>query len=157
MKIHAFLLVLLVLLTACGPTVVEKESKPVVRDTRQPIKETQELETEPVPAPTPVAEPQPAPEPIASPTKPVEPAFKESAEQKHLSQTQSCIEACQQDCTAAAINSCKQRFRSECKARCGDIIDPSACTQACTYISQPQQCKTQFEQFCNAQCVGLCR
>jgi hypothetical protein len=64
---------------------------------------------------------------------------------------------CKQNCEASAQNACTQEGRPQCKAGCGDIIEPSACVQACTYVPrQPQDCKRMFGDFCSAQCIGYC-
>jgi hypothetical protein len=68
------------------------------------------------------------------------------------------MELCEGNCAETAQNACTQDERSTCKAYCGDnpTIDPSACTQTCAYLGQPNVCKQQMEQFCSANCVGYC-
>jgi hypothetical protein len=76
---------------------------------------------------------------------------------KSSSQPESCTELCAQNCESSAQNACTQESRPQCKAGCGDIIEPSACVQACTYAPrQPQDCKRLFTEFCTARCVGYC-
>lgn len=69
----------------------------------------------------------------------------------------SCEEDCRLSCKKSALEACSSRTRSDCKASCGDIIVPSACTQACAYLNQRSACQSQFERFCSAQCAGLCK
>jgi hypothetical protein len=76
---------------------------------------------------------------------------------KSTSPPESCTELCAQNCESSAQNACTQESRPQCKAGCGDIIEPSACVQACTYAPrQPQDCKRLFTEFCTARCVGYC-
>ncbi len=132
-------ILLLVLLISCAPVSQEVSSKPVV---------AQQPET---PKPLPVLEPVKAPVEVP----PVQPAAQPAPQ---LSPKEECIEMCQENCKATAQNSCTQKERSGCKDICGNnpTVDPSACTQACTYLSQPNQCKLQMEQFCSANCVRQC-
>jgi len=136
---------LLVLLVACAPIVQETV-------TTQPV--SQELQAPPVPEP--VLEPTiTTPEPviiIEDENLPPPPPM------KSLSPKDQCIETCGQNCQSTAQQSCTQKERSQCKSMCGDnlAIDPSACTQACTYLSQANVCKQRMEQFCNANCEGMC-
>ena len=67
-----------------------------------------------------------------------------------------CTDDCNMRCEESAQNACTQKERFKCRALCGDIIAPSACTQACALLSQPSTCRQQFEQFCKAQCVNKC-
>lgn len=129
-------ILLLVLLISCAPAAQEIGAKPVIQTQPEP----------PKPVPQPVLEPEvKAPQEVAPP-QPV------SIPEK------TCNELCQENCGATAQNACTQKERSGCKAVCGDnpVIDPSACTQACTYITQPNSCKYQMEQFCSSQCVKQC-
>lgn len=68
-----------------------------------------------------------------------------------------CEQSCAKTCKENAQVACVQLQRSQCKAKCGSIIDTSACAQVCTYISQPESCMHQFEKFCSAKCVSSCR
>ena len=67
-----------------------------------------------------------------------------------------CMDDCENRCAERAQQACTQKERAACRAECGDIIENSACVQACTYLTRPEICKQQFEQFCNAQCVKEC-
>jgi len=136
---------LLVLLVACAPIVQETvTTQPASQEVRQPS------------APEPVLEPTiTTPEPAAiieDEPLPPEPPM------KSLSPKEQCLESCGENCQATAQQSCTQKERSQCKANCGDnpAIDPSACTQACTYLSQQNVCKQRMEQFCLANCEGMC-
>ena len=113
----------------------------------------QEVVTKPVVSQQPeVPKPQPVLEPEAKAPQEVPPPALQPAPEK------TCKDVCEENCKATAQNSCTQKERSGCKAICGDnpTIDPSACTQACTYITQPNHCKLQMEQFCSANCVRQC-
>lgn len=68
----------------------------------------------------------------------------------------SCIDDCNYQCETSAQKACTQKERAGCRANCGETIENSACVQACTFLSRPDICKQQFEQFCKAQCVGEC-
>jgi len=135
-------ILLLVLLISCAPVSQEVSSKPVIA--QQPEAPKAQPVLEPVKAPV-VPPVQPAPQPAAQPAP-------------KLSPKEECNEMCQENCKATAQNSCTQKERSSCKDICGNnpTVDPSACTQACTYLSQPNQCKLQMEQFCSANCVRQC-
>lgn len=131
-------MLLLILLISCAPVSQEVSSKPVVQN--QPE----------VPKPQPVLQPE-----VKAPVE-VPPVQTVSAPEP--APEKSCNDICQENCKATAQNSCTQKERSGCKAICGDnpTIDPSACTQACSYLSQPNQCKLMMEQFCSTQCVKQC-
>ncbi|VVB81980.1 Uncharacterised protein [uncultured archaeon] len=136
-----WMILLLVLLISCAPATQEIIAKPAIQI--QP-------ET-PKTAPQPVLQPE-VKAPAVQPPAPV------TAPSPQLTPLQECVGMCQENCKATAQNACTQKERSTCKAVCGDspTIDPSACTQACTYITQPNQCKVMMEQFCSANCVKQC-
>ena len=135
-------ILLLVLLISCAPVSQEVSSKPVVQNQLAP-------------KPLPVLEPE-IKVPVVPPVQPA--AQPASQPAPKLSPKEECNEMCQENCKATAQNSCTQRERSPCKTICGNnpTVDPSACTQACSYLSQPNQCKLQMEQFCSANCVRQC-
>ncbi len=125
----------LVILISCAPVSQEIGAKPVVTQPEPPK-----------PVPLPVLEPEvKAPQEVAPP-------------QPVIIRERTCNELCEENCKSTAQNACTQKERSRCKDVCGDnlVIDPSACTQACTYITQPNQCKLQMERFCSANCVKQC-
>ncbi len=137
----------LILLISCAPATQEVVTKPVM-DTQ-----IEAPQTEPI---VPVLEPQiKAPQEIAVVQSTPSPSPKIETT---LSPEEECIQDCEENCKATAQNSCTQSGRADCKDICNDnpVIDPSACTQACTYLNQPNVCKQQMEQFCSAQCVGYC-
>ncbi|MBI4146540.1 hypothetical protein HY489_04335 [Candidatus Woesearchaeota archaeon] len=70
-----------------------------------------------------------------------------------------CSTLCSDKCKQTAQNSCTQTERSKCKASCvNEVIEASACTQACTYITQqPQYCKQKMAEFCTNRCVEICK
>lgn len=70
--------------------------------------------------------------------------------------TKTCGEQCADDCQLSAQVACSKSERVDCKANCGSIADPSACTQACSYLNQPSSCRSILEKACKSQCVGLC-
>ena len=133
-------ILLLIFIISCAPAVQEVTTKPVVEKqpeapVTQPVLEPEVKAPQEVPPPQPVREPE-----------------------RQLSPYEECIEACGENCKATAQNACTQKGRPACKEICDDnpTIDPSACTQACTYISQPSQCKVMMENFCSTQCVKQC-
>lgn len=71
-------------------------------------------------------------------------------------ESKSCKEQCADDCALSAQVACSKSERVDCKANCGSIADPSACTQACSYLHQPSSCRSILEKACASQCVGLC-
>ncbi|MEM3154987.1 MAG: hypothetical protein QW165_05510 [Candidatus Woesearchaeota archaeon] len=134
---------LLIFLISCAPTAQEVITKPVSE---------QKIISPPATAPL---EPQvKVPQEIAVETT----SAPTQLPKKDLSPQQECIQLCKDDCAATAQNSCTQKERSTCKSHCGNnpIIDPSACTQACAYLNQPNVCKQQMEQFCSARCIEYC-
>ncbi len=68
----------------------------------------------------------------------------------------SCSEQCADDCELSAQTACSKEERVDCKANCGSIADPSACTQACSYLNQPSSCRSILEKACTSQCVSVC-
>ncbi len=133
-------IILLIFLISCAPATQEVITKPIVE--QQPVQPKTEQVLEPE-IKAPVAEPTPAKEPEPQPK---------------LSPGEACAQDCEIKCHQTAQNSCTQAQRAQCREMCNDnpIIDPSACTQACSYLSQPNVCKQQMEQFCSAQCVAYC-
>lgn len=139
-----WIILALLILISCAPAVQEVTTKPIV--------DTKPIETKPV-APL---EPQikaPQEQPIVT-----QPPQKTTPPKSDLSLEQQCIELCENNCAETAQNSCTQGERSTCKDYCDDnpAVDPSACSQSCTYINQPNVCKQQMEQFCSANCVAFC-
>ncbi len=138
----------LLLIISCAPATQEVITKPVM---------DQQIEA-PKTEPVPVLEPQiKAPQQVAAIQATPTPSPK-IEETPSLSPEEECIQDCEENCKATAQNSCTQSGRADCKDICNDnpVIDPSACTQSCTYLNQPNVCKQQMEQFCSAQCVGFC-
>jgi len=128
--------VLLIFLISCAPVVQETVTKPVVEEK--------------------VVIPQPAVEPVV---EPVIEAEKTPVVQKEPEPVQkTCMQFCEDNCQATAQISCSQVERAKCRDICFDdpVIDDSACTQACAYLSQPNVCKSQMERFCTANCVKVC-
>ncbi len=109
----------------------------------------------------------PTPLPQETKTEPLEPEIKLPQETEVISVNDAvppavskgevpCIEDCNNRCEENAKIACMQTERAGCRASCGEIIEPSACVQACTFLSRPDICNQQFEQFCKAKCVGEC-
>lgn len=143
-----WIIALLILLVACSTVEQTAMTKPSTR----PIESTVYQQPEPAAAQEQVSK-QPVLESEVKAPVETAPAQSEPAEpQVQLS----CDELCAQDCEKDAQNACKQQERSQCKSQCGDIIDPSACSQACSFLHQSASCRTQFEQFCKAKCVERC-
>ena len=141
MKWH---LLALLILISCAPIAQDVVTKP---------KMEQQIEA---PRTEPVLEPQiKVPQEVEVPEIVEQP---EPVQQPKLSPKEECIQNCENNCAATAQNACTQRERSKCRGMCNDnpAIDPSACTQACAFLHQPNVCKQQVEKFCSAQCVGYC-
>jgi hypothetical protein len=68
---------------------------------------------------------------------------------------QACIDKCDSDCKISATFSCSKPSGAECRMACGGIIDPSACSTACS-LKNARSCEPKFIEFCTAQCVGRC-
>ncbi len=66
-----------------------------------------------------------------------------------------CIEKCSSSCEISADFACSKPSGADCKATCGQIIDPSACSTACS-LRSAGICEQKFIEFCSAQCVGKC-
>jgi hypothetical protein len=66
-----------------------------------------------------------------------------------------CISKCDSDCKTSATYSCTKPTGTDCKASCGAIIDPSACSTACS-LRSARMCEPKFIEFCTAQCIGKC-
>lgn len=77
------------------------------------------------------------------------------AETQPVDRLQSCLDGCQLKCKQNAAVSCRQTTGTACKANCGDIIDPSACSIACS-LRDARSCEPKFREFCGAQCVKRC-
>ncbi len=134
-----YLAILMFLLVACatGTQEMGKPTTPVTQQTEEEIAKATPL---PSPPPTPTVEQNPPP-----------------TETSTMTPTEQCVSTCEDTCKNDAAMACRETERSTCKAKCGDIIDPSACTEVCSYVmQQPQACKTQFEKFCSTQCPARC-
>jgi hypothetical protein len=144
-------LVILLFLAACnsptGGIVVNQEPTGprdiVVNSTTSPV-------AQPVPAPAPLPAPKevivsaPAPEIIVIPAnKPPE------------DPVEACLEACTASCENSAVKACGQSTGAACKTNCGTIIDPSACSTACS-LRDAHACEPKFIDFCTAKCAGKC-
>ncbi|MEM4254210.1 MAG: hypothetical protein QXR48_02375 [Candidatus Woesearchaeota archaeon] len=66
-----------------------------------------------------------------------------------------CIEKCESSCKTSAISACSKPSGADCKSACGQIIDPSACSTACS-LRSARVCEPKFIEFCSSQCVGRC-
>ncbi len=123
-----------------GPKDVVVTSEPVPQPAAQPAKPV------PVPPsgiPTNVL-PRPEPQVIIIPeSKPAADPYK------------ACVDNCDASCTTSATFSCSKPSGTDCKAACGNIIDPSACSTACS-LRSARICEPKFIEFCTAQCVGKC-
>lgn len=157
MKQLFIIAMLLSLLLACTP-ITPYPAQPEKEPAPQVVPPTKEIVKAEMPKEDPVnSMPPEIPKdrhPIAPILIPVEPA---PTEESTLTPKEKCLNSCESQCEYDAAIACKQNDRSECRANCGNIINPSACTQVCTYILQQQgQCKSQFEKFCKNTCVERC-
>lgn len=137
----------LLFLISCAPATQEVTTKPIsnAEPVQQPPKVVAQLEPQ-VKAPQ-----EQTQQSVIQTLQPTE------TPKSNSSPGETCIELCQQNCESSAQNACTQEGRPQCKSGCGDIIEPSACVQACTYVPrQPQDCKRLFTDFCSARCVGYC-
>ncbi|MEM2916247.1 MAG: hypothetical protein QXT19_02735 [Candidatus Woesearchaeota archaeon] len=66
-----------------------------------------------------------------------------------------CIEKCKLSCETSANFACSKPSGADCRSGCGQIIDPSACSTACS-LRSARICEPKFIEFCSAQCVGKC-
>lgn len=120
------------------------------------------------PAPQPAAPvqqalPAPAPEPTPAPVRIPTNVLPQQAPEVYIvpetkpaiDPLQQCLDGCQQTCKTAAATSCRQTTGTACKANCGDIIDPSACSIACS-LRDARSCEPKFKEFCGAQCIKRC-
>lgn len=125
----------LIFLISCAPAVQETVTKPVVQE--------EKVVVVPQPVVEPVIEAEKTPVIVQKAPEPVQ---------------KTCMQFCEDNCQATAQISCSQIERAKCRDACFDdpVIDDSACTQACSYLSQPNVCKSQMEQFCTANCVKVC-
>ena len=136
-----WVLLVLLILISCAPATQEVTTKP--------ISNAEPQQSEKV-----VAQLEPQVKVVQAATETPQPT---EIPKSDLSPQESCEELCQQNCESSAQNACTQEGRPQCKAGCGDIIEPSACVQACTYAPrQPQDCKRLFTEFCTSRCVGYC-
>jgi len=126
---------------ACAP--VEKPApEPAVAV--ETVSEPPPVDVQPVPeAPEPVEEVKEEPKP---PEQIIEP-IPQPAEL-------SCMEECEAKCVKDADNACSEPFNRDCKQKCGTIIDPSACSTACSF--DKRNCIPFFEKTCKNTCVQIC-
>ncbi len=115
---------------------------------------------EPVPEPAPQEAPAQEPMPVNRiPTNVLprpEPQVIVIPESKPVGDpVQACIENCNSDCEISADFACSKPSGTDCKAACGSIIDPSACSTACS-LRNANACEPKLMEFCSAQCVGKC-
>ncbi len=109
----------------------------------------------------PAATPAPAPAPVQHipinvlPQQPAPEVYIVPADHPPVDRLQSCLDGCELKCKQSAAVSCRQTTGTACKANCGDIIDPSACSIACS-LRDARSCEPKFKEFCGAQCVKRC-
>ncbi len=68
---------------------------------------------------------------------------------------QDCIDDCMDSCTTSAGLACAQSSGAACKQQCGGIIDPSACSTACS-LRSARMCEPKFAEYCTSTCGGRC-
>jgi|GEM_PF-2109668 len=134
------IILLFILLAACvaAPTAEQAVSKPIVQAANEPRE---------------VAVPVLVPE-VKSP--PEQPKVNVTVAEPELPKEKSCKELCADECAQSAKAACAEKERSLCKANCGSIADPSACTQACAYLHQPSSCQSILQKACTSKCVEIC-
>lgn len=110
-----------------------------------------------IPEPAPQPEPEPEPEQwvpenvipreketiVVPATKPPEVTFED------------CADECASKCITKADIACGKSSGAECKQNCGTVIDPSACSTACS-LRSAGICETKFIEFCSSKCEGQC-
>jgi len=137
----ALFLVFLISCTVQQSAVSNARTAPITQPATSPVQQTIVPETK---------IPQDIPMQIVQP-EPVVKQFENSTSGKIP-----CMDDCQNNCGESAQIACTQKERAACRASCGEIIENSACVQACTFLSRPDVCKEQFEKFCSAQCAREC-
>lgn len=68
---------------------------------------------------------------------------------------QKCLDDCVKSCASSAKLACNSKSGAECKSRCGSIIDPSACSTACS-LRSAHACEPKFNDYCAATCKTRC-
>lgn len=68
---------------------------------------------------------------------------------------QACLDKCEASCKTSARLACSKPTGVECKANCGSIIDPSACSTACS-LRNANACEPKFVEYCSSMCVERC-
>jgi hypothetical protein len=68
---------------------------------------------------------------------------------------QKCLDDCVKSCATSAKLACGSNSGAECKSRCGSIIDPSACSTACS-LRSAHACEPKFNDYCAATCKTRC-
>ncbi len=66
-----------------------------------------------------------------------------------------CLRKCTSSCEISAKTACSQSSGSACKHLCGNIIDPSACSTACS-LRSARICQPKMVEFCTSQCNSKC-
>jgi len=119
-----------------------------------------------------VPEPQPAVQPAPQPSVPVaqDPAWiPENVLPQEPSSTvivipenkpaedpvAECIADCESSCKRSAEQACIQDSGTSCKLNCGSIIDPSACSTACS-LRSANACEPRFIEYCTPKCTEQC-
>lgn len=99
------------------------------------------------------AAPEPAKEVVVSSPVPEVTIIPES--KPAVDPYQACMDGCSARCKASAVKACGQNLGTECRANCGDIIDKSACSTACS-LRNANACEPKFIEFCSNKCVERC-
>lgn len=68
---------------------------------------------------------------------------------------QDCLDSCSASCESSSSLACSQTTGYGCKQNCGSIIDPSACSTACS-LRDARKCEPKFIEFCTSTCEGRC-
>lgn len=130
---------------ATGPRdiTVNGSSQPAAQQTAPATTSTQPTEEPVRRIPTNVLPPPPGEIIIIPESKPAE------------DPVQDCMNKCETSCKNSAALACGKSTGTECKANCGTIIDPSACSTACS-LRNAHSCEPKFIEFCTSKCAGRC-
>lgn len=144
-KIVVIMLLFLVACSTQTPTAFVVKEPVVINSTpTNEIIVTPEPVTEELIDESTLPKPEPAPEIIVVPErKPI------------VDPVASCTKGCEMQCDSNADHACNQGSTSGCKSACGSVIDPSACSAACSF-RRAGSCESKFKKFCFAQCQGKC-
>ena len=162
LSISAIVCVLLLFIAGCqsptGGVVISQEPqgpRDIVVNSTVPVAPAVLATTAVKPVPT--TQPAPAPQRIPINVLPQQApeVYIIPEEKPAIDAVQACLDGCQKNCRTAAARACRQTTGTLCKANCGDIIDPSACSTACS-LRDARACEPKFKEFCGNKCIERC-